>query len=111
MPGGWSSGQRSTAEAGDTAHFAFSGTSNAWPPYSSTVTGSVCSLSEPGFGHPRRTYRPGEITSNVTWFLTSDVRHPTRPGPGIQTRPEAKAFRARIGGRTEEQLALARWRE
>ena len=33
-------------------HFAFSVTSAAWPPFRSTVTGSVSSPSEPGFGRP-----------------------------------------------------------
>jgi hypothetical protein len=36
-------------------HLAFSVTSHAWPPFRSTVTGSVSSASEPRFGRPRRT--------------------------------------------------------
>jgi hypothetical protein len=35
-------------------HFAFSVTSAAWPPFTSSVTGPASSPSEPGFGRPVR---------------------------------------------------------
>src|SRR3954466_6620097 len=58
------------------AHFALNVTSDACPPFRSTVTGSVCSSLEPGFGCPRRTYRPGGTFSKDIWFLASMFPEP-----------------------------------
>ena len=67
------------------------------PPFSSIVSGLVCSFALEGFGCPCRTYRPGGTSSNAIWFLASIFPDP----PHVPTAdpPSGSMFTMYPGGR------------